>query len=414
VDGSIECTLNFSLSAASKIKMQCLLIGVASSSSELDEKLRSLITTEVTRAEDFEVTWIDSSYATDEENGQRTLLLSAIILSDASNGCLNAVSAVVGDDISCELWATAPAILPLRPADGYGKYIKYNKKEVEKQGLSQESWASLTMKEYGIFFQSEFLDENTVEEIRVEIMSEIKETEDLIRMHHPLINIGKDFISFREIASRGNERFDLLLQTSSSSSSSSKIREIINTQVLERILPMAKIILGETSGGLDFDLSVVYSKPGAPDQGWHADGEHQKGAADIGWNINGWKTHLADPYALCLFIPLIDLDDETGFTQFWPASHQSRGLLGFGPVAKLTESTWDAKAKAGSLICYDYRTMHRGMKNCSTIIRPVVQILIKKKWYEETRNYGTVGITEVVKHRDDMPECGGENAPGAA
>ena len=359
-----------------------------------------------------EVTWIDSSFAIDEENdGQRTLLLSAI-LSDASNvseHLLNAVSAFVGDAISCELWATAPAILPLRPADGYDKYIKYNKKEVEKQGLSQESWASLTMKEYGIFFQSEFLDENTVEEIRVEIMSEIQETEDLIRMHHPHINIGKDFISFREIASRGNERFDLLL------SSSSKIREIINTQVVERILPMAKIILGETSVGLDFDLSVVYSKPGAPDQGWHADGEHQKGAADIGWNINGWKTHLAEPYALCLFIPLIDLDDETGFTQFWPGSHQSRGLLGFGPVAKLTESTWDAKAKAGSLICYDYRTMHRGMKNCSTMLRPVVQILIKKKWYEETRNYGTVGITtEVVKQQDNMPECGGENAPGAA
>lgn len=394
--------------------MQCILIGVASSTSESDDELWSLITREVTHLEDdcCEVTWIDSSFAIDEENdGQRTLLLSAI-LSDASNvseHLLNAVSAFVGDAISCELWATAPAILPLRPADGYDKYIKYNKKEVEKQGLSQESWASLTMKEYGIFFQSEFLDENTVEEIRVEIMSEIQETEDLIRMHHPHINIGKDFISFREIASRGNERFDLLL------SSSSKIREIINTQVVERILPMAKIILGETSVGLDFDLSVVYSKPGAPDQGWHADGEHQKGAADIGWNINGWKTHLAEPYALCLFIPLIDLDDETGFTQFWPGSHQSRGLLGFGPVAKLTESTWDAKAKAGSLICYDYRTMHRGMKNCSTMLRPVVQILIKKKWYEETRNYGTVGITtEVVKQQDNMPECGGENAPGAA
>lgn len=394
--------------------MQCILIGVASSTSDSDDELWSLITREVTHLEDdcCEVTWIDSSFAIDEENdGQRTLLLSAI-LSDASNvseHLLNAVSAFVGDAISCELWATAPAILPLRPADGYDKYIKYNKKEVEKQGLSQESWASLTMKEYGIFFQSEFLDENTVEEIRVEIMSEIQETEDLIRMHHPHINIGKDFISFREIASRGNERFDLLL------SSSSKIREIINTQVVERILPMAKIILGETSVGLDFDLSVVYSKPGAPDQGWHADGEHQKGAADIGWNINGWKTHLAEPYALCLFIPLIDLDDETGFTQFWPGSHQSRGLLGFGPVAKLTESTWDAKAKAGSLICYDYRTMHRGMKNCSTMLRPVVQILIKKKWYEETRNYGTVGITtEVVKQQDNMPECGGENAPGAA
>ena len=110
--------------------MQCILIGVASSSSELDEKLWSLITTEVTHVEDCEVTWIDSSFATYEE--ERSLLLKAI-LSDESNveDVVNKVSAVVGDDISCELWATAPAILPLRPADGYDKYIKYNKKEVE-------------------------------------------------------------------------------------------------------------------------------------------------------------------------------------------------------------------------------------------------------------------------------------------
>ena len=91
------------------------------------------------------------------------------------------------------------------------------------------------------------------------------------------------------------------------------------------------------SDEIDFDLSVVYSKSGAPDQGWHADGDHQKGAEDIKWVVDGWKTHLTPAYALCVFIPLIDLDDETGYTQFWPGSHQSRGLAGFGPVAQITE-----------------------------------------------------------------------------
>jgi len=365
-------------------KMQCILIGVASPSNDVDATLWGLVTQQVTHVDEIIITWVNYSYATDEEEGQRTLLLCAI--SDASNtdDIVNAVSAIVERD--AEVWATAPAILPLRPLGGYDKYIKNYDKEFSE--LLRDSWAKQTMKEHGLFFQNALVDKSTVEELREQIMAEIDVTEDLISRHHPEINIGKDFISFKEIASRGNERFDLLLQ----SSSSSKIREIVESRVVEHISPVVESILG--SDEVDFDLSVVYSKPGAPDQGWHADGDHQKGAADIKWNFDGWKDHLADAYALCLFIPLIDLDDETGYTQFWPASHQSKGLAGFGPVAQITESTWNGKCKAGDAIWYDYRTMHRGIQNCSSKLRPVVQVLFKRKWYKETRNYGTVAITE--------------------
>jgi len=41
----------------------------------------------------------------------------------------------------------------------------------------------------------------------------------------------------------------------------------------------------------------------------------------------------ADPYALCVFVPLIDLDQDVGFTQFWPGSHRYNGLWGFGGAA---------------------------------------------------------------------------------
>jgi ectoine hydroxylase-related dioxygenase (phytanoyl-CoA dioxygenase family) len=382
-------------------KMQCILIGVASPSTESDQTLWGLVTQHVTHvADEVIITWVNYSYATDEEEGQRTLLLCAI--SDASNtdDVVNAVSAVVERD--AELWATAPAILPLRPLDGYDCYIKYNN---ELSEILHGSWAKQKMKEHGLFFQNALMDKSTVDELREEIMTEIEETEELIRLHHPEINIGKDVISFKEIGSRGNERFDLLLQ-----SSSSKIREIIESRVVKHISPLVESILG--SDEVDFDLSVVYSKPGAPDQGWHADGDHQKGASDIKWNIDGWKNDLADAYALCLFIPLIDLDDETGYTQFWPASHQSRGLAGFGPVAQITESTWNGKCKAGDAIWYDYRTMHRGMQNCSSKLRPVVQILFKRIWYKETRNYGTVAISE-AKRGATMSECN-QNATGAA
>ena len=386
--------------------MQCILIGIASPSIDTDESLWGLVTEQVTYINNddaIQVTWINSSTATDDEQqGQRTLLLCAVISDDISssdtNDVVNAVSTAAGCD--AELWATAPAILPLRPVDGYDRYIKYNNSSSRSTSEillgESSSWAKQTMKEHGLFFQGALMDKSTVDELREEIMSEIKVTEDLIRLHHPEINIGTDFISFKEIGSRGNERFDLLL------SEQTNIRKVIERRVVQLILPVVESILG--SNEVDFDLSVVYSKPGAPDQGWHADGDHQKGSEDVRWDIDGWKNHLSDAYALCVFIPLIDLDDETGYTQFWPGSHRSRGLAGFGPVAQITESTWNGQCNAGDAIWYDYRTMHRGMQNCSSKLRPVIQILFRRSWYLETRNYGTVGIVEEVK-RDTCSDC---------
>ena len=119
---------------------------------------------------------------------------------------------------------------------------------------------------------------------------------------------------------------------------------------------------------------------------------HQKGANDAGWDDDGWKMRLSHSYAFCLFIPLIDLDDETGFTQFWPGSHRSRNLVGFGKVAEVTRATLDGKGPAGCGIWYDYRLLHRGMPNESNVLRPVLQVIFKKKWYVERSNYGSEPI----------------------
>jgi len=239
------------------------------------------------------------------------------------------------------------------------------------------------MQEWGIFVQPSLIDEDEVKELRDCINNEITNIETLIKLHHPHIKIGQDIISFKEIGSRGNERFDLLLQPTT------KAADFVNNVLIERVkLILQRLLNGIVEEDIDFDVSVVYSKPSAPDQGWHADGDHQNGKHDVGLEIEGWK-HLADPYALCLFIPLIDLDEETGYTQFWPGSHISKGLAGFGKVAEITQSTWNGKqCKAGDAIWYDYRLMHRGIRNTSTMLRPVLQILFKKKWYKEKRNYG--------------------------
>ena len=94
------------------------------------------------------------------------------------------------------------------------------------------------------------------------------------------------------------------------------------------------------------------------------------------------------PYALCVFVPLIDLDQSTGFTQFWPGSHVTDKLLGFGAAAEVLGGTVDGVCTAGSAIVYDYRTMHRGMPNVTRDVeRPVLQFVYHASTYQERTNY---------------------------
>lgn len=407
--------------------MQCILIGVVNPPGDRNTTtswLWQTVTDHVKIVNNHEVNWIATSEATDE--GTPTQLLCATsdasvedVVAATSHALLDIVGNGGGDGgYSCELWASAPAILPLRPMDGYRKHLTRDTANIGiydtllSEDQRQLKWSSLTMKEWGMFTQNSLLDDGEVEQLRTFVHEEISTIETLIQIHKPEINIGKDSMSFQEIASRGNDRFDLLLEPTS------KAYDFVKQNILDRVQLSVETILdgrvvnaaaaetgidnsGNVNGGgdIDFDLSVVYSKPGAPNQGWHADGDHQRGTNDAGWDINGWQTQLAEPYALCLFIPLINLDDKTGYTQFWPASHRSRGFAGFGPVAELTEATYDGKCKAGDAIWYDYRCMHRGIQNISNdVLRPVVQVLFKKSWYVEKRNYGTESLRKQQQH----------------
>jgi hypothetical protein len=94
-------------------------------------------------------------------------------------------------------------------------------------------------------------------QLRQTVLDEITHAESLLKMHRPDISIGKDFISFREIASRGNYRFDLLIAPISTASQF--VYDVINP----RIHQVLKRIIGVIGVEIDCDISVVYSKPGA-------------------------------------------------------------------------------------------------------------------------------------------------------
>ena len=229
--------------------------------------------------------------------------------------------------------------------------------------------------------------------------------------NHPTLDVGADVFAFREMGSRGGRRFDLLFpkpewerdETEDAMNDAAFIRAFASSApwVQTLIDPLLgkneprKRIDGSTassSGSADAwwcDVSIVYSKPGARDQDWHCDGRHLAGESRADFTGAG----VSAPYAVCVFVPLCDLNQEVGFTQFWGGSHVTDGLIGFGAAAEVLRGCVDGVVDAGGFVAYDYRTMHRGMRNTSDgTTRPVLQFLYARSNYRETKNYGASSI----------------------
>ena len=229
--------------------------------------------------------------------------------------------------------------------------------------------------------------------------------------NHPTLDVGADVFAFREMGSRGGQRFDLLFpkpewerdETDDArndaaficafAASAPWVQTLIDP-LLGKNEPRKRIDGSTTSssGSADAwwcDVSIVYSKPGARDQDWHCDGRHLAGESRADFTGAG----VSAPYAVCVFVPLCDLNQEVGFTQFWGGSHVTDGLIGFGAAAEVLRGCVDGVVDAGGFVAYDYRTMHRGMRNTSDgTTRPVLQFLYARSNYRETKNYGASSI----------------------
>jgi ectoine hydroxylase-related dioxygenase (phytanoyl-CoA dioxygenase family) len=223
------------------------------------------------------------------------------------------------------------------------------------------------MHENGLGFMKEAIGLEVVERLLQIAEARILEVEAKIRTGHPNIRLGVDLFALQEVASRGIHRYDVLFDEEDPQSS--LIFELSRTTA-----PWVKYIqkiLGTSE--LHILASVVYSDPGSEDQEWHSDGPHQG----------------KDSYAVCVFLPLIDLDATVGFTQFYPRSHRHQALLGMGGASLATGSALDAIFNRGDAILYDYRTIHRGIGNRSIgTRRPLLQLVYHTNSYKESRNYG--------------------------
>ena len=226
------------------------------------------------------------------------------------------------------------------------------------------------------------VDSQRLNAIRPRVHAFIAKIEDRMKVAHPNIAFGTDRFAFKEIGSRGGWRFDALVDLEDKDWEEVRLlasKDAPWVQFVDEMLP----------NGWNVAVSVVYSYPGAKNQEWHADGRHLDRECDF----EGCGE--APPYGICVFMPLIDLNYEVGFTQFFLKSHKTSKLIGFGEASHILNASYDGILNAGQSVLYDYRLLHRGMANNSAdVIRPVLQFLYTAPSYRETKNYGTESLWE--------------------
>ncbi|KAG7340571.1 heat shock protein DnaJ domain protein [Nitzschia inconspicua] len=431
------------------IEFRCVVLGITPPDNELADRIQQNVTHAVVVADnmdhddvvfvldddrfaDMRIQWrsdytlamdncdiTDDGSDNDTTEGRLTMLLSAFIDGDTTSpddvvaAVQTEIAAAAAKNFHVEVWGTAGAPLPMRPLEGYETHIVLDPAHTSHDTFWMKQ-ARKAMQQYGLVVQPKLFSQEVVTKFRAIVNAAINDIEEQLAKYRPDLVVGGDVLSFREIASRKNQRFDLRLDVTSDGAGDASehlpavalTRQLVEeSPSIQEFLYEALDLTGNDSEAtkrnvfdqLDFDISVVYSKPGAVAQGWHADGSHRPGLSTA-WNTDD----VADfnvgtpPYAICLFVPLIDLNECVGYTQFWPGSHVHRQLAGLGPFAQVTQSVWNSSScRAGDGVWYDYRLMHQGMPHqmdSSVQVRPILQVIFKQRWYVERANYGVESV----------------------
>lgn len=86
-------------------------------------------------------------------------------------------------------------------------------------------------------------------------------------------------------------------------------------------------------------------------------------------------------YAITASIPLMDIDHRTGPTGFWPGSHRSASH------EAPPETMQSVAFQRGDCVLVDYRTLHAGMPNSSSTVRPILYLVYQREWFFDDGNH---------------------------
>ena len=302
---------------------------------------------------------------------------------------------------TAEAWVTSAGPIPLAPPYGW-KRDTFVRKPNDTKSICD------CLREYGLVIVQHAKTENSnnqqhnerdntngtvtddnsliYQEAKIQLKQHVDLLEQTVCEHYPHIELGKSAFGFEEYTHRGLGRFEVLFDPVSSLYQ--LLRERLEPQWIDSVCQY----LQSDRASLRLNISCVYSRPGATDQDWHTDGGHYSHGGKVG------EPSEHQPYAVCIFVPLIPLTAETGFTRFWPKSHLYPNLLGLARAADTLQATIDGvNMQCGDFLMYGYTTWHKGVRNSSSDVeRPIVQFLYSCEWYKERKNYGTKSVFDTV------------------
>ena len=135
-------------------------------------------------------------------------------------------------------------------------------------------------------------------------------------------------------------------------------------------------------------FGMLMAFPGCTEQGRHRDG-HQLFP----------ETPLAavlPAYALTVLIPLVDVGEDNGATAFQLGTHRY-------PQGGADYPASSATLPRGSLIAWNYETVHWGRSNRSDRPRPALYVTLCRPFWTDMANYGGTARTRLLVDEDVVP-----------
>ncbi|GGD96971.1 hypothetical protein GCM10011515_15940 [Tsuneonella deserti] len=153
----------------------------------------------------------------------------------------------------------------------------------------------------------------------------------------------------------------------------------------------ALMALAEGALGPDWvvdGFGMLMAFPGCTEQHHHRDGTELFPGTQL--------AKILPPFALTVLIPLVDVDSDNGATGFHLGTHR------YPPPDSLPEPAM-APLPRGSLIAWNYETLHWGLPNRSDRPRPALYLTLCRPFWTDMTNFGGTARTRLMVDEDVVP-----------
>ena len=253
-------------------------------------------------------------------------------------------------------------------------YFNLDETEFQNKQISDEKMKSIM----DIFFSQGIVAIKNV--VPLETIIELNKTAtsvfyDLLEWYNMRFAEGRGH-TYNEMAKRSEGRFDINYGFDNPMWKELDDHPIIH-QVIRNLL----------SGNLDRTKlqwsGIVMCQKGCDTQRWHVDGD------DVFLDRSGNRIPGMPPHVINVFIPMIDIRSDTGPTTFFRGSQRDPWAFPKKPEEEKMRRAITIEAERGSVIFFDYRTLHRGEQNIGEFDRPMKYYTYSMSWFQDAINFPT-------------------------